>query len=634
MTTSTVSIIVPTTATAVAAPYGAAGPLVAGTSTTPNSIDTVTIKTFTIAEYNRSFFPGTRLRMTAVGFVDTWLEGVVTAWDGEIVSIDGDLASGTGTYSNWQINVAGEPGQQGPTGPQGADGPAGGPAGPQGAPGTPGAVWRNGNGAPLNSLGADGDYYLDDLTGDVYFRAASVYTIVANITGAPGATGATGAPGPQGPQGIIPEAPTDGAFYSRRNAAWATPPGGGDVSSSRTLTAGAGLTGGGDLTANRVFDVGAGTGLTVNIDNVALTVPVAVVNGGTGSTNAAAALNTLGAAPLASPVFTGDPQAPTAATTDADTSLATTAFVHNVVATSCWSPPQGRLTLQSATPVMTATQASKNTIYYTPYVGNTLPLYNGSTFASTLFNEISVLTTDTTKNPAAIGTNNVNDWFVWNDAGTLRLTHGPDWTNDTTRSAGTALVKVNGFWLNNVSITNGPAAQRGTWVGTTRSDASSLLNWIFGGAAVGGTAAVFGVFNAYNARRVMTQVIDTVGNFAVGNNQIIPFNNSNNNRVSFVCGLQDNFFSARFQTQGAAGTGGVLGAGVGYNANTVYSGSYVGHSSTTPGFCGGEYVAQPFGFNYFHAMCSMQAGSTNATFYGNAAVPLYIQAGLTSELWL
>ncbi len=45
--------------------------------------------------------------------------------------------------------------------------------------------------------------------------------------------------------------------------------------STLTLTAGAGLTGGGNLTANRTFTVGAGTGITVNADDVALTLPTA-----------------------------------------------------------------------------------------------------------------------------------------------------------------------------------------------------------------------------------------------------------------------------------------------------------------------------------------------------------------------
>ena len=447
---ATKSVIAPTLEPSVsvfAAPYAAAGPLVSGTSITPNVIDTVTNKTFVVIEYNRSFFVGTRVRATAVGFTDVFLEGVVVSWDGQTLVMDGDLGhgTGTGTYSNWSITVAGQPGIQGPSGPTGPTGPSGGPVGPQGPPGVPGSVWRNGNGAPANSLGANGDYYLDNVTGNVYLRASSAYSIVANIKGSTGSTGpagpigpagptgpvvawrnGTGAPantlgadgdyyldsatgnvyqrasgtysivanikgpqgvpgptGPTGPQGIIADAPSDGTFYSRRNAAWATPPGGGDVQHTLTLTAGAGLTGGGDLSANRSFDVGAGPGITVNPDSIQLTVPVAIANGGTGATTAPAALTSLGAqpvdpeltaiaalasgadqyiyftgpaaaslatittsgrallaqstfaamlttlggAPLANPVFTGDPQAPTPATADNDTSIATTAFV-------------------------------------------------------------------------------------------------------------------------------------------------------------------------------------------------------------------------------------------------------------------------------------------------------------------
>ena len=45
------------------------------------------------------------------------------------------------------------------------------------------------------------------------------------------------------------------------------------ITSTRQVIAGAGLTGGGDLSADRTFTVGAGLGLTVNVDNVALTTP-------------------------------------------------------------------------------------------------------------------------------------------------------------------------------------------------------------------------------------------------------------------------------------------------------------------------------------------------------------------------
>ena len=49
--------------------------------------------------------------------------------------------------------------------------PLPGPAGPQGAPGTNGTVWYNGTGAPSNTLGLDGDYYLDNNNGDIYHKA-------------------------------------------------------------------------------------------------------------------------------------------------------------------------------------------------------------------------------------------------------------------------------------------------------------------------------------------------------------------------------------------------------------------------------------------------------------------------------
>jgi len=62
------------------------------------------------------------------------------------------------------------------------------------------------------------------------------------------------------------------------------------IGAGTAYVGGAGLT----LTGN-VFAVGAGTGITVNADDVALTVPVSVANGGTGSTTAAGARTNLGA---------------------------------------------------------------------------------------------------------------------------------------------------------------------------------------------------------------------------------------------------------------------------------------------------------------------------------------------------
>jgi hypothetical protein len=62
-------------------------------------------------------------------------------------------------------------------------------------------------------------------------------------------------------------------------------------------------------------------------------IPLTVANGGTGSTTAGGALTNLGAAPIASPTFTGVPAAPTATAGTNTTQLATTQFVTTAVAT-------------------------------------------------------------------------------------------------------------------------------------------------------------------------------------------------------------------------------------------------------------------------------------------------------------
>ncbi len=57
--------------------------------------------------------------------------------------------------------------------------------------GASGSVWRNGAGAPSNSLGVNGDYYLNDTNGDVYKRIGGIYSLQTNIKGADGSSGST-----------------------------------------------------------------------------------------------------------------------------------------------------------------------------------------------------------------------------------------------------------------------------------------------------------------------------------------------------------------------------------------------------------------------------------------------------------
>lgn len=291
-------------------------------------------------------------------------------------------------------------------------------------------------------------------------------------------------------------------------------------------------------------------------------------------------------------------------------------------------PPQGRLTLQSGVPVMTTTQVAKTIIYYTPYVGSLIPIYTGSSFVMTTFAELSALTTDTTKSPAAIGASKVNDWFVWNDAGTLRLGHGPDWTSDTVRSAGTALVRVNGVYLNNVSITNGPAAQRGTYVGTTWSYADAALYWAFGGVANGGTPAYFMVWNAYNRVDVATMIGDNgVVNYTYSSATVRSARGSDNMRAAAVFGLQEDAAVCEYRgVVSGTPSGSNSICGIGYNANNAFASEST--YSTTQSTVASQSIARldniPFGANFWQAV---ESGGPGASVFG-ANNPGYWQNGL------
>lgn len=302
-------------------------------------------------------------------------------------------------------------------------------------------------------------------------------------------------------------------------------------------------------------------------------------------------------------------------------------------AIAAYFPPQGRLTLQTAVPVMVTTQSSKGTLYYTPYHGNMVPIYDGTNMLPIAFAEISIAISNTTKNPAAIGASKVNDWFVWNDAGTLRLSHGPDWTDDTTRSAGTALVMVNGILLNNASITNGPAASRGTYVGTTRSDGFSLLNWIYGALASGGTAAVLGIWNAYNRVTVSTGVADTTDSWTLATNATWrDANGSATMRVSYICGLQEDSFSAQYGCllyTNALSNPAIV--GIGYDSSTAFSG-YTGNNALTYiQSCVSHFKTTSFGYHSMRAIEQNFNSGATSTFYGDAGSSAQFQGGLYFE---
>jgi hypothetical protein len=206
----------------------------------------------------------------------------------------------------------------------------------------------------------------------------------------------------------------------------------------------------------------------------------------------------------------------------------------------------GRLTLTSGIAVLTSNVSGAGTIYYTPYVGSYIPIYDGTNFVPTVFSELSNVLADSSTGkagPAAGAVSSNYDLFVWNDSGTVRLTRGPAWTSATARGTGsgtTEIARVNGIHLNEQSITNGPAAQRGTYVGTIRTNASSQVDMRFSDVDIASAVATVGVWNMYHRVELLSRIIHNGGGtHTYSTSGWRQYGGLANAQINFVTGLAE-----------------------------------------------------------------------------------------------
>jgi hypothetical protein len=99
---------------------------------------------------------------------------------------------------------------------------------------TPGSQIRNASGVPSNSLGIDGDYYIDTDTGFMYQRVSGAYAVQMTLKGSPGDNGSSvqnviiGAGAPDSSIGAVGQAYLDAAsnlLYPTKGVSSVTPQG-------------------------------------------------------------------------------------------------------------------------------------------------------------------------------------------------------------------------------------------------------------------------------------------------------------------------------------------------------------------------------------------------------------------------
>lgn len=266
-------------------------------------------------------------------------------------------------------------------------------------------------------------------------------------------------------------------------------------------------------------------------------------------------------------------------TTTGDAASAAWTALNASSATPAVPPPQGYLTLVSGTPVITSDQSAKTAVFYTPDKGNLIPIYNGSKFTPTEFSELTL--TLVSSHVAST----LYDIFVWSESGVITIGTGPAWSTSTagsgargTGASTTELTRINGLLVNAVSMTTRNSsttytvgANRGTYVGSIFMDGTNgqvTCHRSFG------QSRKWGLWNAYNQRRITLQAGDATASWTYGTATIRASNNDSTNRATIFFGLADGpveiLASQTIEGNSTGDEGGRVGIGI--NSTTAFSG--------------------------------------------------------------
>lgn len=267
---------------------------------------------------------------------------------------------------------------------------------------------------------------------------------------------------------------------------------------------------------------------------------------------------------------------------------------------------QGRLTLESGVPVSTSNQTAKTNVYFTPYLGNAITLYDGTSWKLYTFTERTL----------ALGTLTSGlpyDVFIYNNSGTLTL-EATAWTNGTTRA--TAITLQDGVYVKSGSTTR---RYLGTFYTTATTTTEDSLTKRF-------------LWNFYNQvpRRVYVQ--DGTDSWTYGSAAWRQANNSTANQVAVINGLAGcSKISLMVGTIGKNSVNFGIDIGIGENSTTAVSG-ITGYCEATlyTNLVASHTTAPATGYSYF-AWLEYGAASGTTTFIGDAGAGTIFLFGMSGE---
>ncbi len=281
---------------------------------------------------------------------------------------------------------------------------------------------------------------------------------------------------------------------------------------------------------------------------------------------------------------------------------------------------QGRLTLTSGTAV-TTTNVTSTSVYFTPYKGDKISIYDGTRWLMYTFTELTL----------ALGTLTSGlpyDVFIYDNAGTLTL-ELLAWTNGTTRA--TALVLQNGIYCKTGALTR---RYLGTFytISTTETEDSE-----------GGTTTQVGgkrfLWNYYNRVLRQNKVIDTADTWTYNSATLRIANAATApaNCLEFIVGVNEDPVRGHAILTGNAKSSEAPLLAIGLDNTTAAGLSVTNQNVAVTGldFTMSALYLDHIGIGY-HTLRWLEASRAGtSTFTGDAGEPAGAgrQSGLFGEIW-
>lgn len=272
---------------------------------------------------------------------------------------------------------------------------------------------------------------------------------------------------------------------------------------------------------------------------------------------------------------------------------------------------QGRLTLTTAVPVTTADVTAAGTIYFTPYGGNLIALYDGSSkWIVYPFTELSLALTATSGKPY--------DVFVYDNAGTPTL-ETLVWTDDTNRA--TALTLQNG-----VLVKTGATTRR--YVGSFYASGANTTEDSY---------AKRYVWNYYNRVMRGMRVTEATNTWNYTTATIRQANGSTANQLDFIIGVAEIEVRAQIMANVRSASAATVAVGIGADSTSTFTSGFVGGSLETASLnaempISGSLQAYPAVGRHFWSWNEYSSAVGTTNWFGDAGAPTTKQSGIFGSL--